>query len=326
MDEHSEKAARIVFLLKKFQAGNRFSTKEIYQMLEKEFGTLSMRTIQRDLQLLLDCEPMLECNKKGRSNYWELNRSVAKPKSIIHFEENELISFHVLKAHLKAFRKTVIEEEIEQLTNKLETIAPSEVFLKESLYWDKNIGQFDYTQFDSQIRRAIKYISEKKWVEVAYDTAGHGETKRYKIMLRCIFNYAGSLYCVGYIPDYGDVALAIQHLENINVIEDYYHKVPIFDFNKWSRNRFGVFYGKLRKVQLKIDKQYTKYFINRKWHPSQKESYDQKGNYIIELRVPLGPDFISWLMSWNEAITILKPVDLIKTINLKLRNTLKNYE
>ncbi len=44
------------------------------------------------------------------------------------------------------------------------------------------------------------------------------------------------------------------------------------------------------------------------------------------MRVPLVDDFISWIMSWGEAITVVKPKELIKILNLNLHNTLKNYE
>ena len=47
---------------------------------------------------------------------------------------------------------------------------------------------------------------------------------------------------------------------------------------------------------------------------------------ILEMRVPLVPDFIAWVMSWGEVITVLKPDELKKKINLKLRTMLKNYE
>ena len=163
-------------------------------------------------------------------------------------------------------------------------------------------------------------------MKIVYDTSGLGKQKTFNVMFRCMFNYAGSLYCVAYIPDYDDVAIAIQHLVEVEELEDYYHKVPKFDFNKWSKNRFGVFYGKLKKVELKIEKKYNHYFINRRWHSTQKMKYDKQGNMILQMRVPLVPDFISWVMSWGEVITVLKPDELKKEINYKIRNMLKNYE
>ncbi|ROL61786.1 WYL domain-containing protein, partial [Bacteroidetes/Chlorobi group bacterium ChocPot_Mid] len=65
---------------------------------------------------------------------------------------------------------------------------------------------------------------------------------------------------------------------------------------------------------------------NRSFHQTQKFSKDANGNLLIEMRVPLVDDFISWIMSWGEAITVVKPKELIKILNLNLHNTLKNYE
>lgn len=327
MDNESEKAARVIFLLKKLQNGIIFSTVEAHKMVEKEFGTTSLRTVQRDLNTLLECEPLLFTYKDGKKPIWKIDRSITKTKAIVHFDENELLSFHILKAHLKAFRQTVIEEEINQLTKKLDVLAPNEVFSTESLYWDQNAGQFDYTQYDPIIRRIIKYIAEKQWVKVYYRAIGKKTTNDFTILIRCFFQYSGSLYCVAYVPHYDHhIALSVQHIEKLEPLDNIRKKIPPFDFKKFSKSRFGVFYGTIRKVELRINKIYNEYFENRIWHQTQKIEYDKNGNLIITMRVPLGDDFKSWIMSWCEAITVIKPVDLIKEINMKLRNSLKNYE
>ncbi|MFH1051413.1 MAG: WYL domain-containing protein [bacterium] len=327
MDTESAKTARVLFLYKKLLNGKKFTTDEAHDLIEDEFGTTSLRSIQRDLSLLQECEPMLISQKDGKKNIWKLDKSAIKARGHVHFEKNQILSFHILKAHLKAFRKTVIEEEMKALTDKLEEIAPQEVFSYDSLYWDQNIGQYDYTQKDPMIRRIIKYISEEQWVKVEYRTGGRDKTKKFDILLRCFFYYAGSLYCVAYVPYHGHhIALAVQYIDKLEPIEYHRYKAPIFDFTKWSKYRFGVYHGDLKKVVLRINKLYNVYFENRSFHQSQKLSKDSHGNLLIELRVPLVDDFISWLMSWGEAITVVKPKELIKILNLNLHNTLRNYE
>jgi len=327
MDTESIKTARVLFLYKELLKGRKFSTDEAKEMVDSEFGETSLRSIQRDMNLLQECEPMLISERDGRKNVWKLERSAIKTKGIVHLEKNKLLSLHILKAHLKAFRHTVIEDDIKELTEKLELIAPQEVFSHESLYWDQNIGQYDYTQKDPMIRRIIKYISEEQWVKVEYRSGGRDKQKSFDILFRCFFYYSGSLYCVAYVPYYQHhIALAVQYIDKLEPLEYHRYKAQEFDFKKWSKYRFGVYFGDLKKVVLRINKLYNVYFENRQFHQSQKVSKDSKGNMLIEMRVPIVDDFISWIMSWGEAITVLKPNELIKRINMNLHNTLRNYE
>jgi predicted DNA-binding transcriptional regulator YafY len=68
------------------------------------------------------------------------------------------------------------------------------------------------------------------------------------------------------------------------------------------------------------------YFQNRQWHQSQRQTIDpETGDMIMELYVPLGPDFISWILSWHDAIKVIKPVELIDKVKARLRATLYSY-
>ena len=80
-----------------------------------------------------------------------------------------------------------------------------------------------------------------------------------------------------------------------------------------------VFSSKPLDIKLKVKKKFVGYFVGRRWHKTQKESYDKKGNLIIELKVPIGMDLVSWIIGWNEAIKVMKPVIklILKSLFLK---------
>jgi predicted DNA-binding transcriptional regulator YafY len=44
------------------------------------------------------------------------------------------------------------------------------------------------------------------------------------------------------------------------------------------------------------------------------------------MNVPLAPDFKAWILGWADAVTILKPKDLIEEIHKKVKNILNKYE
>jgi predicted DNA-binding transcriptional regulator YafY len=323
----AEKGKRMVYLYKLFINGNKLSSKEITDIMREEFSDLSIRTIQRDIKDLCEVEPAIMRIREGKNSYWKIDRRASMVKQTFRITPSELLSFHILKAHLKSFDKTVIAEEVNLLAKKLEEYAPNEVYSKESLFWDQNIGRYDYTQLDPIIRRIIKYITDETSALVEYYSNDSRKIKKYLVTLRKIFSYAGMLYVVAYVPRHDShIALSIQNINKIDERKNYKYALPEFDFKKWTKNRFGVFYGPSRKVVLHIDKDYSHYFENRIWHQSQQITKQDDGSLILEMNVPLAPDFKAWILGWADAVTILKPKDLIEEIHKKVKNILNKYE
>lgn len=323
----ADQVQRIVFLLKKFQTGHKYTTTEVYDLVCKEFGEHSLRTVQRDMLLLQDCEPALTSTKVGKENFWYIPKDVRNTNALLRIDSNEILSFYILKAHLKTFSGTIIEDDVNRLTDKLEKYAPEDVYSPDSLFWDQNIGFYDYSRYDPHIKDVIKSITENKWISIDYNTSNKGVANKINVCLRCLFTYSGALYTVGYVPKHNvHIALAIHNIDGIEFIEDYQSKLPDFEFKEWAKNRFGVFYGDIRRVILSIKKDYKHYFTNRRWHQSQQVTEEEDGTLTIEMKVPIGPDFISWIMGWGDAIVVKKPVDLIKQLIENHQDAILNYQ
>lgn len=335
---------RFYFLLNKLQSGRTYTTNELFKSLNEEFGNtsiiedaddksssknISLRTLQRDMNLIKEVTGEIVETEKNGASHWKMN--IEKPKlnsAFLQQNPDNFISLHILKAYLKNFQNTGIEEAVDLLIQKLNDLVPGNIYNSESLYWDQNIGTFDYTQYDPIIRKTSQYIKEHKWAKVKYNAAGRDKTKEYIVNLRCIFTYAGTLYTVAYQPNHkSHIALAIHLIEELNEIENFQEILPNFDFKSWANERFGVFSGEPKTVKLFIEKEFIHYFQNRKWHQSQlPPQYDKKGNMTLEMTVPLTVDLISWIISWNEAVTVLEPQELIEKVKSTLIKTLENYE
>ena len=321
------KAERILFILKQFNKQGTWTVKELAEQFDNEGIEVEAKSIQRDLRLMHDQGLISFYNKDGNMKVWELTESRKSVIPSVQLYKEDIISYHILKAHIGNFKSTPIEEGIIELEKKLEKLAPGNVFSSESLFWDKNIGQYDYTDDYFTIKRLISYISEKKWIRVKYDTSAKGEIKEFDCFPRTLFEFKGSLYVVVFTTGQYDEhrALLIQNIESCEEIVPINKKVAKFSFNKWSKKRFGVFYRKPQKVKLQINNSYVKYFKNRSWHSTQKTSIDEDGNYILEMKVPVAPDFLSWILSWHEAITVLEPNELKEEVIAHMKLALENY-
>lgn len=325
MAEDSQQAKRIVFMLKKLQDGNRLTANELLEMINKEFDTVSLRTIQRDLRVLEECETAVDVLSEGKSNRYYIPRMMRRGVAM-RIESNDLLSFHILKAHLKTFKGTMIEEHTKHLSQQLDEYFPYNAFETESLYWNKNIGQFDYSNYDKTIRQVIHYASKDEWVEINYSALDNEQPHILKGKLGPIFTYYGYLYVAAYVTKHKKyIALALHRIDQMKRIDKQYIKVPAFNFNEFASTRFGVFEGDSTRVVLKVRSKFAHYFENRFWHNSQRFSRDDKNNLLIHLDVPIVPDFVSWVISWGDMITVLKPNELIKELVNKATGVLNSY-
>lgn len=318
---------RMIYMYKKFLDGETLTSGQLQDMISEEIEIVSIRTIQRDLRLLQKIEPSLVGISKGKEIYWSIPRDYKFPKQIFRFESNELLAFHFLKAHLKTFRGTVIEKDVEKLSKKIEKYAPQEVILDETLYWDQNVGYYDYSKINEILEKAIHATASKKWYVISYTAPKTLTSKEIIVRFETIFSYLGVLYVVAYIPKHKiHVSLSIHNISKIEEKKNFFDAAPPFNFREWSSYRFGVFSGEINTVKLLVKKEFIHFFINRRWHVSQVEKYDKDGNLIIEMRVPIGVDLINWILSWSDAIIVLEPKELIQKIVNRLNQTISNYK
>lgn len=322
----SEQARRTLTIYKMFLANRTMTTSEVCQKMLKRFGGISKRSIQRDLKILKD-EDIIELIGSGSQCSWTIAKKNTSDKIPVKIRESELLSFYMLKAYLGTFHGTSIESDLQHLSKKLETMAPGTIFMEENFYGDQNIGYYDYSDKNEIIRALVHHITEKNRIKIKYQRIYDDVIKDYQLISQFLYTYSGTTYLVAYNPlRQISTNFALQNI--LSVEESYtvsYVKLD-FDYNEFRSQRFAVFDGEIHKVVLRIKEEYTKYFINRLWHPSQKVKYDTKGNLILTLKVPISPDITAWICQWSEAITVIEPIELKKKIISQLKNAIANYK
>ncbi|OGV19317.1 MAG: hypothetical protein A2475_02555 [Ignavibacteria bacterium RIFOXYC2_FULL_35_21] len=324
-ENKSEQARRVLFIYSLFLRNIKLTINEVLDEINKEFGDVSKRSVQRDLQVLKDSD-YIQSENKGRNSFWRLNRGkkITLPTQI---KTSELLSFYILKAYLKTFKGTAIEEDINNLTKKLETLAPGDAILEETIYWDQNPGYYNYRDKNQLISKLLHFIHEKTWVKMEYEKMWEeGTVRSYDILPESLFTYGGTIYLIGYLPKHkAFLNFAVQNIINLEESSYQSRKYPEFDYEKFRNARFAVMDGELSDVVLKIKKDFVIYFENRTWHPSQKATTDKSGNMILRLKVPIQPDFISWILRWTEAITVISPESLKQRLKKIYEEAIKWY-
>ncbi len=324
--------SRIIKILELFSIGRKLTIKDIHHYFE---AAVSLRSIHRDVQAIQEAGIPLDYEKNANNEYVWFFPSHYRKMILPVVQGNELVSVYILKSYLKLFAHTFVESDIRSLQEKIEELAPGDVFMEfesfseqeNALFWDQSFGDYDYSQIDTVLSEIISLMVQKKWASVTYQSLTDGKLRQYDIYLHRLFAFNGGLYAAVYFPKYGDfLALAVQQIKKVSQAQRQDYRTPEFNIAAFKHNRFGVFSGPLEKVELFIRKDYAKWFINRSWHPSQTLRKHPDGSLTLTMNVPLSRDFITWVLGWHDGVKVIKPQSLIEALKDKLNSTLKQYE
>lgn len=322
------RAERISHLIKRMESGYKLTTDDVNRYYNHILNAVvDLRSSQRDFKDVQDFDPRVRIVKnKGRKYIYIPKHSkkiLAEPPVI----KSEVLSIYILKAHLNAFKSTDLEDDVKGLIQKINDRNPEEIYSTESLFWDQNFGKYDYGIHSKLINSIIEHIINQNFVKVDYEkTTGQTENS-FRCVFRQFFQYNGSLYVAAYIPFHKNhIALKVECINNIRKVsaeED--EEVPPFSFEEFTKYRFGVFYGKVQTVVIRINREMKHYFENRNYHETQ-EVFEDKGDLVIRMEVPLSPELETWLMGWIDQIEIVQPDRLRNSVINRLQAGLKNLK
>lgn len=325
--ENNLQARRVIYIVNRLFMGQQLTVNALHKHFVREYPELTKRTLQRDMKLIQEIIPFLEDNRQGREINWKIPRKLIFGARSKYLSTSEILSLYFLKTYLRLFKGTVIEEQVDILTKKIEEMAPDDIVPAETIFADKNFGFYDYSNYDPIIRKIIRLIQQKQLVDIEYINHSQNTEKTLEAVFQMIFTYSEMLYTVIYIPKYDShVALSIQNITDIQETGKKLTNLPKFNFNEWSKERFGVFWGDLSEVEIEVQSEFSHYFLNRNWHPSQKIAERADGSLILRMTVPITPDFTGWIMSWGDAVKVIKPRELIVKLKRKYESALEQYE
>lgn len=160
---------------------------------------------------------------------------------------------------------------------------------------------------------------KKNWIRINYEKLSDGSINDYIIFPQFLYTYSGTLYLIAYNPKRKlSTNFAIQ---NINSIEEHYDSnlsLPDFDYEAFRKTRFAVNDGTIHDIKLIIKPEFVKYFENRTWHVTQKTRFNSDGSYMINMKVPISNELVSWITRWCQAFIDIEPTSLKRRVLIVL--------
>ncbi|HOV91512.1 MAG TPA: WYL domain-containing protein [Candidatus Kapabacteria bacterium] len=313
----TDQARRVIWMYNKFLEGNSYSSAEMYEEVKKTFKVdLSLRTVQRDLRILHEMVPNMEQVNVGRQVYWQLSKNALAPLYLSKIEANDKLGFYFLKAYLKQFKNSVISDDLQKLTKKIEKIAPGNLYIEESFNAIAEHGKFDYQNHNVLFEELVEAILNKQWLNIAYRDIFTLEVHHQFALFRGFFFFRGSIFFIAFVPrKHNDIAIPLENISTTIPAEPYNEYVPEFDAKSFFENRYGVSDGELIEVELKFLPEIAPIYASRQWHPKQEVLPQYDDSVIIKFPIIMNVEFVKWVMSIGKGLKILSPqvlIDMVK--------------
>lgn len=316
----SAQIVRCMRILTVLSSGKHVSSKELQVELSRRGEReVTLRQIQRDIRAIEQAGVPVTQERVGRELRWYVPTSYRslQPLSV---SSNELLSLHLLKGALGAFRNTRVQADVERLQTKLERFAPGEVFLQEDLVSEVSPGRYAAAVDDAVMEKIVFATTDPHWDRVTYRSIHGGTTKTFVVSFCRLINHAGRLYVAAWHPTYKQyITLAADRIDHVERANDITMPLHVFNEARYTSGRFGVYDGEVRSIHLRIDASAADFFSARIWHPSQQLSRRKDGTLDMRLTAPLSPELVSWIVGWADVLTILSPKKLKAVCKEKVR-------
>lgn len=289
---------------------------------------VTRRTAERMKSLLFDLFPnKIEevIRHDDRKKRWRFSKGTMN--ALISFDADDFANLEYLKNLSNDKNRTEkINELIEKvkaltpqknmisLNNNIDTILESEGYAVRQ-YVNPNINP----TFWDQLRIAM--MSFKK-IKIMYKK----NDKNYEFIINPYgVIIAERYFIVAYNEELDSLRIyRMDRVKSLKILDEYFEKDEEFNLKDYCNRSFGVYQGKLQKVELEFDVSAAEDVLNYHFHPTQKIKKLPNGNISVKFIASGEYAICQELFKWGDLVKIKAPVKLKNYYKNYLINTLKN--
>jgi predicted DNA-binding transcriptional regulator YafY len=188
-------------------------------------------------------------------------------------------------------------------------------------------GSIDYTPHQATIRILIEAMDHHNICKINYKSIMASRAKTFYIKPLKIFSHKDSVYLHAHLArapgkpyrqSEFNPLLAVHRIKNVKITERLFEFPKSYDFDKAFKQNFGVIQEEAFDVEVEFTGWAVKYVSERIWSPDQKIVHNN-GKTVLSFSASSQPELISWVLSFGDQATVLKPVwlseEVLKSIN-----------
>jgi predicted DNA-binding transcriptional regulator YafY len=320
-DKPVARAIKLVTLIENNGSGLRVTD------MAEQLGA-NTRAVYRDLQVLEALRVPIYPDKDGRESYWKIDPDY-RTKLSVPFTLSELLSLYLAQESIRPLDGTVLHDSLQSLFEKVWAVLPKPLFkqmveLRSSfisgLPAQKNYG--DYREFVKVIHEALE---GRTVLQLLYHPRDQSPAER-KVNPYAVHLHNGSFYVIGYCHLRKSIrTFVVDRMQKIKLTEESFSRPLDFSLESYLRHSFGMFTEELVRVKVRFQKSLTRYLLERRCHPSQKNKKLKDGSLELAFEVAGTKEIKTWIMGFGSLAKVLEPGSLIEEIKGDLAKSLKAY-
>jgi predicted DNA-binding transcriptional regulator YafY len=329
-DNRNEQVIRI-FRIVDFLSSSRYgkTIQQIHAHLTEHGFNVNERTVRRDIKALEGIMAPVSEEKKDGSSLYKLQPNSFFSQQFV-MTPRALLGFYLLKTLSTYFRSSPFSKDFQELFLTVDSCLneKAQEFFQELIEVIHPAGKMQWSHLVDQCIFATLQAacSERQILEASYESASGGLRERRLGPHGIYFNH-GSFYLLAEDLDSRSLkTFAVPRFKSARIIDEAY-TAPKTDPTEFYQNSFGVFRGeKVQEIVLEFSRDVGAFAAETLWHPTQTTESLTDGRTRLNISIALTPDFVNWVLSFGENVTVVKPESLKQKIYEIASALQKRYE
>jgi predicted DNA-binding transcriptional regulator YafY len=186
-------------------------------------------------------------------------------------------------------------------------------------------AQKDYRVYREFIKMIQEAIQERKTLHLLYHPLNQVPTER-RVNPYAVRLHNGTLYLIGHCHMRKDIRFfVVDRMQKIKLTEDSFTMPPGFSLESYLRHSFGMMREDLVRVKVRFHKSMSRYLLERRWHPTQKNKKLKDGSLELAFEVAGTKEVKTWILGFGSLARVLEPASLVKEVKEDLEKSLRSY-
>lgn len=285
---------------------------------------MSTRMIDKDLEIIRHGLRLpLQRNKEG----YFFERMPELPT--LHFAFAEALA--LVSAVQSAQRVSGVgSPELAAATARLESLFPAEFveLLRQAARPAPLTDQRQRRQSMLTTLTRAQLEGRKLWI--VYETASRaGQISERVVHPYTVIPYVRSWQLVAYCEKRMEVLMfKVDRIHQARILDAPYRIPSDFDIDAYMGSAWGMMRGNQSAVEtvlLRFNPVAARWVAEEHWHASQTIDYLEDGGILFQVRIPITPEFVNWVLYYGAKVEVLEPMHLRMTVADEHRRAAELY-
>jgi predicted DNA-binding transcriptional regulator YafY len=311
-------------ILKALEASRRATIDD----LAKQTG-VTTRTIRRDLDALQEAGfPLFDELHDGKK-FWTLEQKAFRRLDDTGFTLAELSALYFSRTLVECLSGTPFERDVRSAFEKLSAaLTPGmREFLDRmplAIQAKPDPGTQSAAPRTKEVAQLLEATLQQRRVTMRYHSFSSNREKAYVLEPYRLVFAQGSLYVIGFVPEYGEVrTFAVDRIAQVSLMEERFDPLELPE--DAFAHSLGVTQGTPERIQVRFAPKIARYVRERVWHPSQVIEEAADGSLTVTLNVVNDWALKSWILGFGGLVTVTFPSTLADEILREVETARGNY-